>query len=445
MANIRELKNKQGKITSFEITVSLGYDENGKKLRKRITYHPEATTAAKARKEVERYAAQYETEVLSGAVIADRDNLRFRDFVDVWDKQLLEVRARSGDITQRCREDYIRSLTRFGLPAIGHIKMSAINAVHIDAIVNDMIMKGYAAKTIRNVFNAFRAIFDYAYRKNIIRENPCGRCNPLPKIKKSGELHCFDENQVQRFLYDALTKVYDIPIKGSVRKYSEEYGTGEEFEVRPYIEHKKVSLMFRTFFTLAVFGGFRRGELTALKWNDIDNEARTIRIDEAITMSDKDGQTTKDPKTAAGARTIKLPQECFDLLSEWKREQIKMCIELGSAWEGKRGKEFNDNYIFIQRTGSRMNVQTPSAKFREILVRYNESVPDPEKLPLIRLHDLRHTNATHLIANGTDIETVSRRLGHSKPSFTLDVYGHALESKDDKASDMLEGLFSKKA
>lgn len=91
-----------------------------------------------------------------------------------------------------------------------------------------------------------------------------------------------------------------------------------------------------------------------------------------------------------------------------------------------------------------MSVDTPTHKFREILDLYNSQVAktESEKLPIIRIHDLRHTSATLLLANGTDIETVSKRLGHSKASITLDVYGHAMKEMDRKAADTLEQLFS---
>ena len=63
------------------------------------------------------------------------------------------------------------------------------------------------------------------------------------------------------------------------------------------------------------------------------------------------------------------------------------------------------------------------------------------KLPLIRLHDLRHTSATLLLANKVDIETVANRLGHSQVSTTLDIYGHALKEMDIKASNVLTNIF----
>ena len=322
------------------------------------------------------------------------------------------------------------------------MKLNDIKSEHIDRIVMGLLDDGKSPKTIRNIFNIIRSCFDYAFRKNYIKENPCLRCEPLPVIHRDGDLHTFNEDQVRRFLTEALTKEYEFQFKGHTRRYHE-VGSGEEFEVRDYTEHRSVPLQFRVYFTLAVFGGFRRGELIGLNWEDIDPENRTIRIRQAVSLSE-DGQYIKDPKTEAGKRTITLPETCFVHLEQWKREQKKICLSLGTAWEGFRGKDYDRNPVFIQTdTGKRMNVQSPSAKFRKILIEYNKTVDEEDRLPLIRLHDLRHTNATHLVASGVDFETIAKRLGHSRASFTLDVYGHALAENDQKASDKLEEIFTK--
>ena len=89
-----------------------------------------------------------------------------------------------------------------------------------------------------------------------------------------------------------------------------------------------------------------------------------------------------------------------------------------------------------------MDVSTPTHKFKENLKLYNDTHELEDQLPDISLHELRHTSATLLLANGTDIETVSHRLGHSKASTTLDVYGHAMKKMDSKASDTLESILS---
>ena len=138
---------------------------------------------------------------------------------------------------------------------------------------------------------------------------------------------------------------------------------------------------------------------------------------------------------------------------------------MGTAWKGHRDKiedgklidHFDDNTVFIQiDNGLPINISTPGHKFAEIIALYNsaieaeaEKITDKadrqkkldERLPKIRLHDLRHTGATLLLSKNTPVETVARRLGHSKASVTLDIYGHALPEDDKRASDVLEAMF----
>ena len=439
MASITERRGKDGKITSFLITVSLGYDEEGNKIRERKKYIPEAKTPAKARKEVERFALEFEKNVIDGTAFTSGDKITFEEFVKIWEENSLSQKVLSGTLTERVKEEYIRTLNYHVIPHIGRMKLSKIKAQHIDRIVTRLMKDGKRPATVHNVFGSIRMCFNYAVRKDLVRENPCVRCEPLPKIKRDSDLHTFTEDQVKRFLSDALTMNYEVRITGHKRTLS---NFDKEYKVKDYVEHRTVPLQFRLFFTLAVYGGFRRGELIGLNWEDVDFEDRTVTINKSVSLSDN-GQYIKDPKTTSGNRTVKLPEVCFDLLDQWKREQKKICLSLGTAWEGRRGSDYDHNPIFIQPdTGRRMNVQTPTAKFKKILIAYNKTVDEEDRLPMIRLHDLRHTNASHLVANGVDIETVARRLGHSKPSFTLDVYGHALEENDEKASDKLEEIFA---
>ena len=441
MASITERKNKEGKITSYLIAVTLGRDDSGNKIRETTSYKPKAKTPAKARKEVEQYAVEFEKAVRDGSAFTAGDRITFSQFVKDWDNNSLTQKVLSGTLTQSVKEGYISALNCHVVPYIGHMKLNKIKATHIDKIVTRLLDEGKKPATIRNVFGCIRSCFNYAVRKDIVRENPCQRCEPLPVVRRDGKLHTFTEDQVHRFLTEALYLDYEFQIKGHVRSYSEK-GSGEAFQVKDYTEHRSVSLQFRTYFTIAVFSGFRRGEMIGLNWEDIDFENQTIIIRKAVSMSE-DGQYIKNPKTAAGKRAVKLPKACFDLLNEWKIEQKRICMELGTAWEGYRGKDFHNNPVFIQAdSGKRMYLTTPTAKFKKILTQYNKTVPEAQQLPIIRLHDLRHTNASHLVASGVDFETIARRLGHSKPSFTLDVYGHALPENDERASAKLEEIFT---
>lgn len=436
MASIKPLIGKDGK-RSFKITVSCGYAEDGTKISKSTTFHPTSNAEKKAMKEAETFAVLFEKQVKEGTDFLDGTRITFNDFVKRWDKEWLSIRVQTEDMTLRTKEEHLGTLRRYVCPTIGHLKLSSIKAVHVDQIVNDMIRSGKSPKTIANAFHVMNSIFAYALRKNLISESPCLRANPIPKVKRSKDLHTFTQDQTVRFLTEALTMDVPHTHEATMRKTKE-----GSIAVAGYTEHRKVSLMFRTYFTIAVYSGARRGELAALQWNDIDFDSRKIFITKAVTSSTGEGVTIKAPKTAAGRRTVELPSECFELLSQLKSEQLFNCMRLGTAWLGKRGKSFDENFIFSDVYGSITHPDTFTGKFKDILTAYNASVKEEDRLPMIRLHDLRHSAASHLVAKGMDIQTVASRLGHSKPSFTMDTYAHAFETRDSIASDILGELFS---
>lgn len=427
MANIKQRGN------SYLITVSLGRDSNGKKIIKTTTFHPAERTPARIKREVEDFAREYERRVLNGEYI-DGDEITFQEFAEkVWKPNWLE---RNTKITDRVKEDYLRILNARAIPAIGRMKLNKIRANHIDDILHEMTDQGKAAKTVRHTYTVINSVMKYAFKKQYIKENPCDRCDDLPTVKRDNKLHYFTMEQGMTFLA-ALDKEYVVVAPAHTRKQS-----SGEYAVSAYEYSRTVSTMWKAYFYLAFFGGFRRGEMCALTWEDIDFDNQMIRINKAAALTRSNGQIVKDPKTETSVRDIVLPQQCMDILRQWKHEERIMMMQFGSAWEGRRD-DFEKQNVFIQtQNGRPIRVDTPTHKFREILDHYNASCEDEsQKLPIIRLHDLRHTMITMLINNGMDIETLSKRAGHSKPSITMDVYGHALKSQDRKAASILEDMF----
>lgn len=423
MANITKRGN------SYRIQVELGKDIHGKRIVESMTYHPKATTQKAIEREVGKVALEFEDKVRKG-IFVEGDKTTFAEFAEVWKSDW----ARR-NLTKRAYEDYIYQLEKTALPAIGHMKLSQIKPMHIQGIINQLEAEGKAPKTIRHKFGSINSVMRYAYRMELIERNPCERCE-LPKMKPDTELHFFTIEQAKTFL-NALTEEYTIhyPERERVDK------NGKKYKIKAYSIQRTIPLQFQVYFTLALLGGFRKSELLALTWNDVDQAAHTITVSKAASRFDGK-QFIKEPKTPAANRTISLPDSCFDLLAEWKLEQTKQMFDLGSKWEGKRGKEYDDNFIFITTYGKMMDLNTPGHKFKEILDYYNGACEREEnKLPYIRLHDLRHTSATLLLAMGTDIETVKNRMGHSRASITLDVYGHALPSVDLEASEKLSSVF----
>lgn len=427
MAQIR----KRG--DTYQIIVFLGRDSEQKEIVKRTTYTPQASTPKAIEKEVKDFARDYERRVRSGDVL-EEEGITFSEFVEIWKENWLPAK------TTRVQEEYIAMIERKFIPAFGFMPIDRIRATHIDRVLTEMKKAGKAPKTIRHNFTAINSVMKYAYKKQYIRENPCLRCDDLPKVVKNGELHYFTIEQTKAF-FRALDMSFSTTYKAHTRTLAK---TGEKYTVPEYTETRTVPTQFKAYFYLAIYGGFRRGELCALTWEDIDFDSKTISINKAFSKLMDGTQEIKCPKTNAGIREVSLPEVCFQVLRRWRAEQKLLSLRLGSAWEGAHGKDFDKNYIFISlENGRPMNIDTPGHKFHEIIDAYNETVEkEEEKLPKIRLHDLRHTSATLLIANNADIATVSHRLGHSKVSTTLDIYVHPTKNADEEASNTLERLFA---
>lgn len=418
---------------SYQISVFLGRDrKTQKKLYERTTYTPEATTEKAIEKEVKSFADEFEKRVKDGDVFSG-EKMTFAEYVEIWKTYGLAKK------TECQREKIEYAIDTFFIPSLGHLKLSKIKATHIDKIIEARVKSGKAPSTVRHTFEAISQCMQYAFKKGYIKENPCLRCDDLPPENKDNQLHYFTVEQAKTFL-NALTLDYSVEKNPVERKMK----SGKSCKISGYTANYKIPFQWRVYFNISIYGGFRRGEIVSLTWEDIDFEKNSISITKSIARP-KSGEHVKGTKTKSSEREIILPQETFTLLREWKVRQRELCLGLGTVWRGFRGDDFDKNFIFIDLTsGERMSVNTPTHKFREILELYNSHYAEKEedKLPRIRLHDLRHTSATLLLANGTDIETVSKRLGHSRASITLDVYGHAMKKCDKTASDTLERLFA---
>ena len=425
MAEIRKRGN------TYQISVFLGRDANQKKIYKRTTYSPKAKTPKAIENEVNDYARKFEERAKNGEVY-DGESMTFAELIPLWEKSVLSLKS------PKQRESYEREIEKYFMPTLQFMKLSKIKAHHIDTILKARLEEGRASRTVQFTFTAINSVFQYAYKKAIIKENPCSRCDGLPSVQKDDELHYFTVDQAKTFLH-ALTLRFPEEREAKERNLQ----NGGKTKVSSYVMYHSIPFQWRVYFSIAIYGGLRRGEIVSLTWEDINFDDHSISISKSISRP-KGGEYVKGTKTKAGTREIVLPSETFALLTVWRQQQKTLADELGTEWKGFRDDDFDKNWIFIDLdNGNRMCIDTPTHKFREILEAYNKTVEkDEDKLPIIRLHDLRHTSATLLLSNGTDIMTVSKRLGHSRTSITLDVYAHCLKEKDVTASETLERLFA---
>lgn len=184
-------------------------------------------------------------------------------------------------------------------------------------------------------------------------------------------------------------------------------------------------IQYRTMITLLVYTGIRRGELCGLEWKDIDFENQVMRVSRSSQYVGDKNIITKEPKTKSGIRKFTLSITACEMLKQYKLWQLEQRLKAGDRWE-------ECDRLFTTWNGTPIFPDTVTDWFAKFIKRTD--------LPYVTLHSLRHTNATLMIAEGTDVCTVSKRLGHANTATTLNIYAHALKSKDREAANNLENV-----
>lgn len=164
-----------------------------------------------------------------------------------------------------------------------------------------------------------------------------------------------------------------------------------------------------------------------MEWKDIDFENGTMRIARTAQYVGKGQYITKEPKTKSGIREFAFSKTICHLLTEYRIWQDENRRKLGDKW-------VETHRLFTAWNGSNIHPDTITGWFSGFIKKHD--------FPHVTLHSLRHTNATLMIADGTDVCTVSKRLGHANTSTTLNIYAHALKAKDTEAADKLENVLS---
>ena len=166
------------------------------------------------------------------------------------------------------------------------------------------------------------------------------------------------------------------------------------------------------FFYTELTTGLRRGEICGLKWEDFDEVAGTLKVCRTVYREAGGELTAGDTKTNAGTRKILLPANTAAVLSERKESAL-------SEW------------IFPNLLKPEQPTD-PGSAYRQLKVLLKRA-----GLPNIRFHDLRHTFATHALASGVDVKTLSSILGHTRAAFTLDTYTHTTGDMQKRASEVV--------
>lgn len=375
---------------TYRIKVSCGYNAAGKQVTRSMTWKPKpGMTEKQVQKELERQAVLFEEKCKSGV---GNGNIRFQAFIEQW---FTEYAA--SHLKRKTYHEYQR-MTKRVYAALGHVRLDKLRPQHFRAFYNQLAQPGQnertgeplASKTIWNYHAFLSSVMGYAVKNELIERNPCSLAAPKQEKRP---VRCLDDVEARIFL-DAL---------------------------------EDETLEYKVLFTLALFTGYRRGELLGLEWQDIDFERGVITVRRTSQYVKELGTYTDTPKTASSARSTKISAHLCDLLREYRAEQAKRRIALRDYWRS----EWDEHpRLFTNQDGAPMSPTAPENRIKKILQRAG--------LPPVSLHSLRHTNATLLITSGINVRTVSARLGHSQTSTTMNIYAEAIQSAEAAAAESLD-------
>lgn len=420
---------------AYSIRVCVGRDVYGKQIWKTITFTPPAgLTPKKRQKAVEVFAVEFEQKCRNGKLL-DGEKITLKDFIERWRSERAEQELQPGTL-----DKYNDAINHFILPALGHLKLTEIKPHSINKFLVDLTKDGcrhdgkpggYSKGTIHKISNVLSSILRTATEWEVIERNPC---DPV-RVKAedtADKIKFFTPQQTAVFL-DYIEHPFTIRTRG----HSRVDDTGKPYTVGDYTSTKELPTQLKVLFTLAIYSGLRKGEILALKWEDVAFENNTVAVTKAAAMV-KGEQIVKVPKTRNSYRVVSIPHSVTEKLRKLQLEQTRYRLSVGDYWQG-------EGWIFTQDDGRMMNYSTPYKSLQDILTHYNADKAEADKLPMIPFHGLRHTTATLQIAAGTDVRTVSSIMGHRETSTTMNIYAHNLKTAEQEAVNRVEEMIAKQA
>lgn len=239
-------------------------------------------------------------------------------------------------------------------------------------------------------------------------------------IQKLIKVICnFAEKQWDFNLRKFYNKLEPFKTPGAVKKEMEIFTPDEFYKFISVIKDIQMRCLFKTLY----YCGLRRGEARGLQWKNVDLENRKIYIkhqvqNNPVTNNDKDWNICAC-KTNSSHRTVPIPEDLYNELSEFKR-QLKRFKTYRDSWFVFGGKE----PIGTHKMNNWKNAYCKKAGIKQI-----------------RLHDFRHSCVSSLINGNNPLTTISAFVGHSTPTETLDTYSHMFENSLDDVTNYFDKIY----
>lgn len=270
-------------------------------------------------------------------------------------------------------------------PALGDLKLRSLRPDHIQRLFSESLAAGLSPTTVRYIHSTLRSALNQALRWGLVARNVATLADPPGR--RHTEMHVLSPDQVRAFLDGARdNRLYPL-------------------------------------YLLAITTGMRQGELLGLRWSDVDLGAGTIQVTHALQAIRGQGMRLTEPKSAAGRRLIKIGPTVAGALRAHRRHQLETRLQAGARW-------IDHDLVFSTNAGKLIAPRNLRRSFTALL----KSL----EIPHVRFHDLRHTAATLMLAQGTHPKVVQEMLGHSSISLTLNTYSHVLPTMQEEAAERME-------
>lgn len=299
-----------------------------------------------------------------GGLLFDAENMTVGEYLERWLNDSVK-----GSVRASTHASYQRQVNRYIVPALGRMKLTKLTPAHVQGMYRSMLDRGLSTRTVQYTHAVLRRAMKQAVRWGMIPRNPCDDAD-APRVQRE-EIRPLNRDQTRRLLQAA---------------------EGERLEA---------------LYILAVHTGMRPGELLALRWDDVDLEAKTLRVGRALS----EGQFTS-PKSPKSRRRIDLTAGSVKALRVHRKGQLEERMKRSGLWQ-------DHGLVFPSTVGTPLSHRNVVRSFKAVL----SSAGLPSS---VRLYDLRHTCATLLLSRNVHPKYVQELLGHASIAQTLDTYSHVL-------------------
>ena len=322
-------------------------------------------------------------ELYKDAELTEDSRITLGEWLERWLNTYVVFRVRESTL-----QNY-RYQTRLICGILGNKPLHSITTADVQKMYNKLKISGrtrtnqlkgseLSSTVVRSVHMMLHQAMDVAVREHLIPKNPTNGTT-IPK-KEAQSMQVLNESELERF--------------------------------KKVIEQDE---LWYDFFYTEITTGLRRGEICGLKWQDFNTETNRLHIQRAVTVKKGGGFNIGDTKTTNSERYILLPPKTAELLKKRKENAL-------------------GEWIFPNHLNPDLPIH-PTTVYNRLKTLLKQA-----ELPLIRFHDLRHTFATHAMANDVDAKTLSSILGHSEASFTLDTYTHVTTDMQRNAATIVGGF-----